>query len=229
MRKIKFHHFVPLKNFWKTPLVTPVEKNFRRPWIWTLVLACSRQIYVGVSLHAHPVRGESHIQRHANRCNKGSSNNTKMVIYSTVQSRCYIININHTGIGVNRNISIDLQSRHFACQFQDADDRIQMGVHITFSLLHHKENDPCYGNSPKNALRWQQDFFHIVWKYMTYCNQQSLSRCITCHRCLQQSHAAKRLLPQLEVNLCCHVTVTQWRPISELSAPKFRNLPLQAM
>jgi len=49
------------------------------------------------------------------------------------------------------------------------------------------------------------------------------------HSCLQQSHAAKRLLPQLEVNLCCHVTVTQWRPILELSAPKFRKLPLQAM
>jgi len=54
---------------------------------------------------------------------------------------------------------------------------------------------------------------HIVLKYVAYCNQQSLSRCITCRRCLQQSHAAKRLLPQLEVNLCCHVTVTQWSPI----------------
>ena len=64
---------------------------------------------------------------------------------------------------------------------------------------------------------------------MTSYNQQSLSRCITCHKCLQQSHAAKRLLPQLEVKLCCHVTVTQWRPILELSASKFSNLSLQAM
>jgi len=53
-----------------------------------------------------------------------------MVIYNTVQSRCYIININNTGIGVQRKFSIDRQSRHFACQFQAADDTMQMGVHI---------------------------------------------------------------------------------------------------
>ena len=35
--------------------------------IWALAFACSRHIYVGVSLHAHPVPGESHIQRHINR------------------------------------------------------------------------------------------------------------------------------------------------------------------
>ena len=97
------------------------------------------------------------------------------------------------------------------------------------TFLHHNENDPCYGNSPKNALCWQQGFFSHRANNVTYCNQQSLSRCITCHRSLQQSHAAKHLLPQLEMNLCCHVTVTQWRPILELSAPKFRNLPLQEM
>jgi len=57
-----------------------------------------------------------------------------MVIYSTAQSRGYILNINNTGIGVHRNISIDRQSRHFACRFQAADGRIQMGVHITLSL-----------------------------------------------------------------------------------------------
>jgi len=55
-----------------------------------------------------------------------------MVIYNTAQSRCYIININNTGIGVHRNFSIDRQSRHFACPFQATDDTIQMGVHITF-------------------------------------------------------------------------------------------------
>ena len=104
--------------------------------------------------------------------------------------------------------------------------------HNALPFLHHKENDPCYGNSPKNALRWQQRFFSHRIKgrdLVSYCNQQSLSRCIACHRCLQQSHAAKRLLPQLKANLCCHVTVTQWRSILEISAPKFRNLPLQAM
>jgi len=29
--------------------------------------ACSRHIYVGACLHAHPVLGESHLQRRANR------------------------------------------------------------------------------------------------------------------------------------------------------------------
>jgi len=52
-----------------------------------------------------------------------------MVIYSTVQSRCYILN--NTGIGLHRNFSTDRQSRHFTCPFQAADDTMQMGVHIT--------------------------------------------------------------------------------------------------
>ena len=32
-----------------------------------VIIACSRHIYMGVILRAHPVRGESHIQRNANR------------------------------------------------------------------------------------------------------------------------------------------------------------------
>jgi len=155
-----------------------------------------------------------------------------MVIYSTVKSRCYIINIRNTGIGVHKNFSMDRQSRHFACPFQTAHDTMKMGVHITLYLSTPQRKWLMLRQQPKNALRWQQGFFSHRIKgrgLVTYCNQQSLSRCITCHRCLQQSHAAKRLLPQLEVNLCCHVTVTQWRPILELSAPKFRNLPLQAV
>jgi len=31
-----------------------------------LVFACPRHIYVGISLHAHPVPGELHIQRYDN-------------------------------------------------------------------------------------------------------------------------------------------------------------------
>jgi len=81
---------------------------------------------------------------------------------------------------------------------------------------------------PKMRFVGSKVSFHIVQNYVTNCNQQSLSRCITCHRCPQQSHAAKRLPPQLEVNLCCHVTVPQWRPILELFAAKFRNLPASA-
>ena len=54
-----------------------------------------------------------------------------MVIYSAVQSRCYIINMNNTGMGLHRHFSIDRQSRHFACPFQAADYTMQMGVHTT--------------------------------------------------------------------------------------------------
>jgi len=36
-------------------------------YIWALAFTYSRHIHVGVSLHAHPVPGESHIQPHANR------------------------------------------------------------------------------------------------------------------------------------------------------------------
>ena len=31
------------------------------------IIGCSRRIYIGVILRAHPVRGESHIQCNANR------------------------------------------------------------------------------------------------------------------------------------------------------------------
>jgi len=31
--------------------------------------------------------------------------------------------------------------------------------HKALPFLQHKENYPCYGNSPKNALRWQHGFF----------------------------------------------------------------------
>jgi len=44
-----------------------VKKFIYITYTWALVFACSRHIYVDVSLHAHLVRGESHIQRHANR------------------------------------------------------------------------------------------------------------------------------------------------------------------
>jgi len=54
-----------------------------------------------------------------------------MFFYSAVQSRCYIINLNNTSIGVHRNFSIDRQSRHLDRVFQAADDTMQMGVHIT--------------------------------------------------------------------------------------------------
>jgi len=133
-----------------------------------------------------------------------------MVIYSTVQSRCYIININNTGIGVHRNFSIDRQCRHFACPFQLADNPMQMGVHISlYPFYTTKKMTRVTATVPKMRFVGSKVSSHIVQKHVTYCNQQSLSRCITCHRCLQQSHAAKHVLLQLEVKLCCHVTVTK--------------------
>ena len=52
------------------------------------------------------------------------------------------------------------QRRHFGCPFQAADDtNANRRSHNALPLLHHKENDPRYCNSPKNALRWQQCFF----------------------------------------------------------------------
>jgi len=86
-----------------------------------------------------------------------------MVIYSTVQSRCYIININNTGIGVHRNFSIDRQSRHFACPFQAADDRIQIGVHITlYPFYTTKKIINVTATVPKMHFVGSKIFFHIV-------------------------------------------------------------------
>jgi len=91
------------------------------------------------------------------------NNNTKMVIYSTVQSGCYIININNTGISVHRNVSIDRQSPHFACPFQAADDTMQMGVHITlYPIYTTKKITHVAVTAPKTHFVGSKDSFHIV-------------------------------------------------------------------
>jgi len=52
------------------------------------------------------------------------------------------------------------QSRYFAFRFQVADHTMQMDVNKTLCPFYrHKENAPCCGNSPTNALRWQQYLF----------------------------------------------------------------------
>jgi len=55
--------------------------------------------------------------------------------------------MNNTGIGVQRNFSIDRQSRYFACPFQVADDTMQMGVHIWLY--------PFYTSTKMTILRQQ--------------------------------------------------------------------------
>ena len=129
-----------------------------------------------------------------------------MVIYSRVQSKCYIVNINNTGIGVNRNFSIDRQNRHFACPFQAAGDTMQTASHNALHFLHHKENDPaCYGKFQKCASLAAR-FLFTSYKN-TWLTAVS-SHCLAALRAtVQKSHAAKCLLLQLEMNASCHVTL----------------------
>ena len=86
-----------------------------------------------------------------------------MVIYSTVQSRCYIININNTGIDVHRKFSIDRQRRHFSCPFQAADDTMQMGVHIRlYHFYTTKKITHVTATVPKLRFVGSKVSFHIV-------------------------------------------------------------------
>jgi len=60
-------------------------------------------------------------------------------------------------MGVRSNFSWVGQHRHFAYPFSgfwrcNTNGRSQNA----FSFIHHKENAPCYGNSHRNALLWQQ-------------------------------------------------------------------------
>ena len=133
-------------------------------------------------------------------------------------------------MGVRKKFSTGRQSRHFACPFQAADDiNANRSSHNALPLLHHKENDPRYSNSPRNALRWQQCFFshrikllgsnfsfqfshriNVVFHIVTYCYQQSLPRCITCHRCLRSTATCNKTpTAATQVNLCCHIIVTR--------------------
>ena len=82
--------------------------------------------------------------------------------------------------------------------------QIQIDVHITLYPCYttKKMTHVRYCNSPKNELRWQQCFFshriklgsnisfqfsHRMFHTVIYCYQQSLPRCITCHRCLRST------------------------------------------
>ena len=59
---LKGAHWPPFGN-----AIISYQKFTYTPYTWVLVIPCLRHIHVGVSLHTHLVRGESHIQRHANR------------------------------------------------------------------------------------------------------------------------------------------------------------------
>jgi len=54
---------------------------------------------------------------------------------------------------------------------------------------HHKEIAPCCGKNRKKysslaAVLFSLILFFTAYKKVSYCYGQSLSRCITCHRCL---------------------------------------------
>jgi len=106
------------------------------------------------------------------------------------------------------------------------------------SFLHHKENALRYDNSHKNSASLAQQCFyfthasfHIVWHYVAYCYQQSLSCCITCQRCLCLTVTCAKKPTTItwseHLKICCHVIVMQWRLTAEQSTRRFRNLPLQ--
>jgi len=70
---------------------------------------------------------------------------------------------------------------------------MQMDGHKTlYPFYTANKKGSYYGNSCKNALRWQQWFFYTrnslpPKNYVAYRYQQLLFRCITCHRCLLHS------------------------------------------
>jgi len=57
---------------------------------------------------------------------------------------------------------------------------------------------------------WQQYFFSVFTSYVSFrtvacCYQQSLPRCITCHRCLRWTVTCSKTPSAVTLNLCCHV------------------------
>jgi len=91
-------------------------------------------------------------------------------------------------MGVRKNFSTGRQSRHFGCPFQAADDTEEnRRSHNTLPFLHHKENDPHYGNSPTKCAslaamflftpyktRWQQYFFSVFTSYQCFFSHRDL-------------------------------------------------------
>jgi len=130
---------------------------------------------------------------------------------------------------VRKNFSTGRRSRHFGCPFQAADDtNANRRSHNSLPLLHHKENGPMLLQQSQKCAslaavflftphktRWQQYFFSVFTSYVSfhtviYCYQQSLPRCITCHRCLRSTVTCSKTPTAVTlVNLCCYVIVTR--------------------
>ena len=97
-----------------------------------------------------------------------------------------------------------------------------------------QRNALCYGNSHKIVFSWQQcvffihAFFHTVAYKATWHTVIS-SLCLVAlpakYVCVQQTHAAKLLLPNLREHfkIRCHVIATQSTPTVETSAQKAKD------
>ena len=72
----------------------------------SLAIACSRYIYYGVILHAHPVRGESHIQR--NTTGEVATADTSRSSLIRERSRWYSANVTEAKLGIPKSSPGDL-------------------------------------------------------------------------------------------------------------------------
>jgi len=61
--------------------------------------------------------------------------------------------------------SVHGQRRHFAYNFQVADNAVQMDIHKALLFLHHEENDPCYGSNHKKCGSLAE-----IPRTQVYCN-----------------------------------------------------------
>jgi len=71
-----------------------------------LTIACSRYIYYGVILHAHPVRGESHNQR--NTTGEVATADTSRSSLIRERSRWYSANVTEAKLGIPKSSPGDL-------------------------------------------------------------------------------------------------------------------------
>jgi len=111
-------------------------------------------------------------------------------------------------MGVRNNFSREGKVDILVVRFRLLTAQMQIDVHITLYLCYTTKKRPTLtATVPKKCAslaamflftpyktRWQQYFFSVFTSYVsfhtvTYCYQQSLPRCITCHRCLRSTNS----------------------------------------
>jgi len=86
----------------------------------------------------------------------------------------------------------------------------------------------------KSTVRWRINAsFHPVHNETTWLTAVNSHCCITYQVRLFSTvtwgKTPSCITSSEHLKICCHVIVTQWRPIVQQSAPEFGNLPLQAI